>query len=96
MGHTTHTDTSQKIGSLWNELALNREAVAIQRRGQQPDVATLPDDELSILMETTHLLRSPANALRLLNALRRARSGKGLAMSVEELRKNSRIDEAGR
>lgn len=34
-------------------------------------------DELSSLMETAHLLRSPANARRLLSALRRALARKG-------------------
>jgi antitoxin YefM len=47
-------------------------------------------------METAHLLRSPANAGRLLTAIKRARAGKGRPMTIEELRKKSGIDEAGR
>ena len=46
----------------------------------------LPADELSSLMETAHLLRSPRNAERLLGALDRARKGDGVPMTLEELR----------
>jgi antitoxin YefM len=40
-------------------------------------VALIPADELSGLMETAHLLRSPANAKRLLTALQRTERKKG-------------------
>jgi len=42
---------------------------------------------LASLMETAYLLRSPANARRLLAALRRAKQGKGKPVSVEKLRR---------
>jgi antitoxin YefM len=42
-------------------------------------------DELAGLTETTHLLRSPANAARLLEALARALKGEGELMTVGEL-----------
>jgi antitoxin YefM len=38
-------------------------------------------------LETAHLLRSPRNAERLRLALDQARRGEGLALSVEELRR---------
>lgn len=38
-------------------------------------------------LETDHLLRSPPNAERILLALNQARRGEGLALSVEELRR---------
>jgi antitoxin YefM len=69
--------------------------VLIKRRGR-PDVALLPADELSSLMETAHLLRSPENGKRLMSALKRARAGKGKRMTVAELRKASGIDEPAR
>ena len=67
--------------------------MVIKRRGH-PDVALLPAEELTSLMETAYLLRSPANAKRLLAALKRARSGKGRRMTMEELRKKSGADAA--
>jgi antitoxin YefM len=43
-------------------------------------------DELASLQETAHLMRSPANAARLLSALRRALSGEGEVTTVDDLR----------
>jgi antitoxin YefM len=50
-------------------------------------------DELSSLMNTAHLLRSPANAERLLTALARARSENLPPQSIEELRREVGLDE---
>jgi len=43
-------------------------------------------DELSSLMETAHLMRSPANAMRLLTALQRALTNTVAPGSVDALR----------
>ena len=50
----------------------DREVVLVRRR-KGGDVALVAADELAGLLETAHLLRSPANAERLLTALSRAR-----------------------
>ncbi len=49
----------------------DREVVMVRRR-KGGDVALVAADELEGLLETAHLLRSPANAERLLRALNRA------------------------
>lgn len=46
--------------------AKHQDVVIVRRRGG-PDVALIPAEELTELMETAHLLRSPANAKRLLS-----------------------------
>ena len=48
----------------------DQEVVIIRRPGAR-DVAMAPADELSSLMETDYLLRSPKNAERLMKALQR-------------------------
>jgi antitoxin YefM len=49
-------------------------------------MAMLPADELNSLKQTAHLLRSPGNAVRLLNALARSRQEPGTAYdSIEAL-----------
>lgn len=63
----------------------DREVVIVRRKGDQR-VAMIPADELSGLLETAHLLRSPKNAERLLSALKRAKRGKGKPESLDELR----------
>jgi antitoxin YefM len=50
--------------------------------------------ELRGLQETAHLLRSPANAKRLIEALERALASEGRAMNVEQLRSLVGLDEA--
>ena len=58
----------------------------IKRRGKET-VALVAADDLSGWLETAHLLRSPKNARRLLEATRRAEAGEGEAASAEKLRR---------
>jgi len=82
---TTYTNARAKFASLIDEVTKNREVVIIQRRGSE-DVAMISADELSGLLETAHLLRSPNNTQRLLSALDRVRKGIGTPQTIEELR----------
>lgn len=95
MSTVTYTDARDKLASVWDQVVSTREPVVIKRRGH-PDIALLAADELFSLLETAHLLRSPANAGRLLGALKRAQAGKGRKVTVEELRKRSSRDAARR
>ncbi|MGD1148186.1 MAG: type II toxin-antitoxin system Phd/YefM family antitoxin [Thermoanaerobaculaceae bacterium] len=83
---TTYTQAREKLAALLDEVTSTREPVVIRRRGAE-DVALIAADELRSVMETAHLLRSPANAERLLRALGRARRGKLRSSSVEKLRR---------
>jgi antitoxin YefM len=82
---TTYTHARARLASLIDEVAKNREVVIIQRRGSE-DVAMIAADELAGILETAHLLRSPANAERLLSALERVRKGTGTPQTIDELR----------
>jgi len=68
---TTYTHARANLSKLFDEISANREVVIIRRR-RGDDIALVAADELSGLMETAHLLRSPKNARRLLQALVRA------------------------
>jgi antitoxin YefM len=59
--------------------------VVLVRRRNGCDVAKVAADELSSLLETAHLLRSPANAERLLAALSRARKQHLPAINLADL-----------
>ena len=89
---TTYTKARANFAKLCNEVAENREIVIINRRGNE-NVALVSADELSSLIETAHLLRSPKNAQRLLSALNRARSRKVKPQSVAKLRREMGLDE---
>ncbi|CAN5905836.1 type II toxin-antitoxin system prevent-host-death family antitoxin [soil metagenome] len=81
---TTYTHARAHFAELCDAAAEDREVVIIRRRNAE-DVALIAADELSSLIETAHLLRSPKNAERLLTALARARSGTEVPQSVEAL-----------
>jgi len=88
---TTYTQARANLKSLLDEVAENHEQVIIRRRGGD-DVALIAADELRGLVETAHLLRSPRNAQRLIQALRRAQAGKGRSESLEKLRADLGLD----
>lgn len=83
---TTYTQARASLARLMEEVTDNRETVIIHRRGGE-DVALIAADELRSLRETAHLLRSPANARRLLAALARAQERSVEPRSVDELRR---------
>ena len=91
---TTYTKARANFAKLCNEVVENREIVIINRRGNE-DVALVAADELSSLIETAHLLRSPKNAQRLLSALKRARSRKLKPRSLAQLRREIGLGEEG-
>ncbi|HEX8407894.1 MAG TPA: type II toxin-antitoxin system Phd/YefM family antitoxin [Thermoanaerobaculia bacterium] len=89
---TTYTQARANLKSLLDEVAENREQVIIHRRDGD-DVALIAADELRGLIETAHLLRSPRNAQRLLQALRRAQGGKGKPEPLAKLRADLGLDD---
>lgn len=74
------------LARLLDQVCREKEEIYITRRGKER-VALIPASELEGWKETVHLLRSPRNAERLLAALRDAKEGRGIRMTVEELRK---------
>ena len=83
---TTYSSARANLASLLDRAANDREIVIVRRRRGE-DVALIAADELSSLLETAHLLRSPANARRLLQALQRAQTGKPKPQSIDVLRR---------
>jgi antitoxin YefM len=88
---TTYTSLRERLASVLDQVANDREVVIVRRRGAK-DVALIPADELAGLLETAHLLRSPRNAERLMASIREARQGKGRLMSLEQLRREVGLD----
>jgi antitoxin YefM len=89
---TTYTHARANLARLFDEVSKNQEIVIINRRGF-PDIALVSAEELSSLIETAHLLRSPRNVMRLLTALNRARINKPKSKSVASLRRELGLGE---
>jgi len=88
---TTYSNARQSFRALWDEVISTREPIFITRRGAE-NVALIAADELSSLMETIHLFRSPENARRLLAALNRAYEDSVLPSSLVELQKELEVE----
>ena len=91
---TTYTQARANLSSLFKEVTENREIVIIRRRSGE-DVAVVAADELASLKETAHLLRSPKNARRLLQALACAQSRTEKPQTLEALKKRIGLGEKG-
>jgi antitoxin YefM len=81
---TSYSKARANLAKLLDQVTQDREIVIIERRGSE-DAALISASELSSLLETAYLLRSPANARRLLSALGRALKNEGQPMTVQEL-----------
>lgn len=89
---TTYTGARQNLASLMDQVTDTREPVYIRRRGKE-DVALVAASDLSSWMETEYLLRSPKNAERLRQAEEEIGAGKGVVMTVDELRERFGLTE---
>jgi antitoxin YefM len=72
----SYTDSRARYAEVLDSVVNDREEVVITRAGHDPVViVSLADFES--LRETAYLMRSPANARRLLDAMERLESGAG-------------------
>jgi antitoxin YefM len=88
---SSYSDARQNLASLLDRAVNDRETIIITRRNGAR-VALIAADELESYQETAYLLRSPANARRLLEALRESLSDEVVPFDVAELR--ARLDRA--
>lgn len=84
--HITYSQARANLASLLAAASDDKEVILINRRNKE-DVALISSSELSSLMETAHLLRSPKNAQRLLTALNRALSESEPISNLDKLKK---------
>lgn len=79
----SYTESRARYAEVLDSVTNDREEVVITRAGHESVViVSLADFES--LRETAYLMRSPANARRLLDAMERLESGEGEAHDVVE------------
>jgi antitoxin YefM len=91
MIQTSYSSARENFASLLQQIEEDREIAYIQRRGHE-DIAMIPASELASLLETAHLLRSPANAKRLLTALHRAQTKNIPSTTLDSLKAELKRD----
>ena len=87
MQTTTYSEARRRLGNVFDRVCKDREPMRITRR-EGGSVIVLSEEEYASLEETAYLLRSPANAQRLLGAIerdRRGERGKSLDEVIEAL-----------
>lgn len=89
---TNLTDARNNLADICTQVVADREVMIITQPNGE-NVALIAADELESLLETTHLLRSPKNAARLLTALERAKARTLKPQNINELRQELGIDE---
>ena len=74
MDAISYSDARANLAAVMDRVCSDREALIITRSGKN-SVVMLSLEDFSALEETAHLLRSPANARRLLAALTELNAG---------------------
>jgi antitoxin YefM len=81
---TNYSDARANLAALMDKATDDAEEIRITRRGKR-DVVLIAAEALEGLKETAYLLRSPANAERLLAAIEGARRGAGVRVTRDDL-----------
>lgn len=79
----SYTESRARYAEVLDGVVDDREEVVITRAGHEP-VVIVSLDEYESLRETAHLMRSPANARRLFDAMERLEAGRGEAHALIE------------
>jgi antitoxin YefM len=69
----SYTEAQSNLGVLLDRVADSKDIIIVKRDGNDKNVALIAETDLSSLLETVYLLRSPANAARLHRAIDRAK-----------------------
>ena len=80
----TYTAARENLASTMDRVCADHDPVIITRNRDQAVVMVSLDDYES-LQETAYLLRSPANAKRLLDSIESLNQGKNLKKSIKDL-----------
>jgi antitoxin YefM len=74
MARVSYTDLRSNLAKYMDEVCDNRDALTVTRQNAR-SVVMLSEDEYESILETLHLLRSPANAAHLQRGLKEFESG---------------------
>ena len=81
MDAMTYTTVRANLASTMDRVCNDHEALIITRNGEQA-VVMLSLEDYKSLEETAYLLRTPANAKRLLSAMTQLNAGKGVVQKL--------------
>lgn len=83
MSHVNYTEFRQNLASYMDRVCDDRDPLVVTRQ-KGSSVVVVAEEEYAGLMETVHLLKSPANAARLLRSIADAEAGRVVEHSLAE------------
>ncbi|MGD9887943.1 MAG: type II toxin-antitoxin system Phd/YefM family antitoxin [Halothiobacillaceae bacterium] len=83
MDAMTYTAARANLASTMNRVCNDHEALIITRNGEQ-SVVMISLEDFKALEETAYLLRTPANAQRLLSAVEQLNAGLGVERNLAQ------------
>ena len=75
MAHVSYTELRSNLATYMEQVCDTRAPLHVTRQNARA-VVLISEDEFEAMMETLHLLRSPANATRLLDSIAEADRGR--------------------
>ena len=91
MAHVSYSQLRNNLASYMDEVCNDRAPLFVTRQNAR-SVVLMSEDDYEGLMETVHLLKSPANAARLLQSIKEADQGK---LTERELVEPAKADSTG-
>ncbi len=79
----TYTEAREKLADTISQVCENHDPVVITKR-RDTAVVMISLEDYESLVETSHLLRSPRNARRLLESIQQLEEGKGKPRKLAE------------
>jgi antitoxin YefM len=83
VAHVSYTELRGNLAAYMDQVCDDRTALVVTRQNAR-SVVMLSEEEYEGLMETVHLLKSPANAARLLQSVKEADEGRLVEHDVIE------------
>jgi antitoxin YefM len=91
MAHVSYSQLRNNLASYMDEVCNDRAPLFVTRQNAR-SVVLMSEEDYEGLMETVHLLKSPANAARLLQSIKEADQGK---LTERELVEPAKADSTG-
>jgi antitoxin YefM len=89
---TSPTEARNSLFKILEQVVNNHQVFLINRRDGE-NVALIAESDLLSLVETVYLLRSPANAQRLFEAIAESKTGKITPQSLDQLKQELGIEQ---
>ena len=88
---TSYSNARANLASILDEVVDQQQVFVVKRRNGK-NVALIAEDELTSLLESVYLLRSPENARRLHRALEWSESVEAQPQTIEELKQELGVE----